>query len=51
VELAVNLFSNWFWDFVSDGWSVFDLIVVTVSYASMFFVSYASMCFGTDCLP
>ena len=25
-----------FWDFVNDGWSMFDLIVVTVSYVSMF---------------
>ena len=31
VELIWNLAANWFWPFFMDGWSVFDLLVVTVS--------------------
>ena len=27
-ELCINMFANWFWPFFSDGWSVFDLVVV-----------------------
>ena len=30
-ELLVNAFGSWFWDFITDGWSVFD---------ALFFVSY-----------
>uniref|UniRef100_A0A6U4LAN9 EF-hand domain-containing protein n=2 Tax=Hemiselmis andersenii TaxID=464988 RepID=A0A6U4LAN9_HEMAN len=36
-ELIVNLFANWFWPFFTDGWSVFDLIVVTLSLLAIAF--------------
>jgi hypothetical protein len=35
VELAVNLAANLFWPFVTDGWAVFDFIVVAVSLVSL----------------
>jgi hypothetical protein len=35
VELAINLFAHWLRPFLRDGWSLFDLIVVTVSLASL----------------
>ena len=31
IELTINILSNWFWDFVSDGWNWFDTTVVLVS--------------------
>ena len=31
VELCINLFSHWLWDFLSNSWSVFDLVVVGMS--------------------
>mmetsp|Transcript_30470 Transcript_30470/g.72147 ORF Transcript_30470/g.72147 Transcript_30470/m.72147 type:complete len:423 (+) Transcript_30470:195-1463(+) len=31
IELAFNAFGHWFWEFVRDGWSMFDLVVVTLS--------------------
>ena len=31
LELAVNLFGSWFRPFISDGWNVFDSIVVVIS--------------------
>ena len=34
MELAVNLMANWFWPFFTDGWSVFDFIVVLVGLIS-----------------
>ena len=39
VELAINLFGSWFWPFVSDGWNVFDSIVVVISIVGMSSVS------------
>jgi len=35
-ELIWNLLANWFWPFFTDGWSVFDLLVVTVSLVAYF---------------
>ena len=35
-ELLWNLAAHWFWPFFSDGWSVFDLFVVSVSMAAYF---------------
>ena len=35
-ELAWNLFSNWLYPFLSDGWSLFDCLVVSVSVMSLF---------------
>mmetsp|Transcript_29155 Transcript_29155/g.46957 ORF Transcript_29155/g.46957 Transcript_29155/m.46957 type:complete len:310 (+) Transcript_29155:591-1520(+) len=37
VELGINLMAHWFRPFWSDGWSVFDFIVVTVSLLALFF--------------
>jgi hypothetical protein len=34
VELAVNLMANWFWPFFTDGWSLFDFIVVLTGLIS-----------------
>ena len=31
VELMLNLFVNWFWPFVNNGWSIFDALAVTMS--------------------
>jgi hypothetical protein len=30
-ELALNLFAHWFWRFFSDGWCLFDLVVIALS--------------------
>ncbi|EKX45459.1 hypothetical protein GUITHDRAFT_108723 [Guillardia theta CCMP2712] len=34
LELIWNLLSNWFWNFVSDGWNLLDFFVVAVSVMS-----------------
>ena len=31
LELLLNLFVNWFWPFVTNGWSMFDTLAVTMS--------------------
>ena len=31
LELMLNLFVNWFWPFVTNGWSVFDALAVALS--------------------
>jgi hypothetical protein len=35
VELLVNAFGHWFKPFISDGWNIFDLIVVTMSLVAL----------------
>ena len=35
VELAINAYSHWFWSFVTDGWNVFDTVVVTLSLVAL----------------
>jgi hypothetical protein len=35
VELSINMFSHWFRNFFSDGWNIFDLVVVSVSLVSL----------------
>ncbi|EKX49828.1 hypothetical protein GUITHDRAFT_104223 [Guillardia theta CCMP2712] len=35
IELCLNLLASWFWPFVQDGWSMFDLVVVTVSLLAL----------------
>ena len=35
VELAINLSANWFWKFVTDGWCIFDFIVVGVGIVGL----------------
>ena len=34
-ELMINVVANWFTPFISNGWNVFDLIVVTVSLVAL----------------
>ena len=38
VELIVNLYGHWFWEFVSSGWCWFDLIIVLMSLADTMYV-------------
>ena len=35
VELSINAFGHWFKPFVSDGWNIFDLIVVALSLIAL----------------
>ncbi len=35
LELVVNLYAHWFWPFVSNGWSMVDLVVVTLSLVAL----------------
>ena len=35
LELALNMFGTWYWDFVSDAWNIFDSVVVVVSIISL----------------
>jgi len=35
VELGLGMFAHWFWAFFSDGWSLFDLVVVGVSLLAL----------------
>jgi voltage-gated sodium channel len=35
VELAINAFAHWFHPFITDGWNVFDCIVVTLSLVAL----------------
>ena len=31
LELALNIFSTWFWEFVLNGWNYFDMLVIAAS--------------------
>ena len=35
VELLVNLYAHWFWPFVTNGWSLVDTVVVSLSLAAL----------------
>ena len=35
LELLWNLFSNWLWRFLENGWSIFDALIVSVSLVSL----------------
>jgi len=35
IELSINMFALWFWRFWSDGWFVFDFIVVSLSLVAI----------------
>ncbi len=37
LELAFNAFGHWFWWFVSDGWSIFDFAVISISIIALVF--------------
>mmetsp|Transcript_43441 Transcript_43441/g.80930 ORF Transcript_43441/g.80930 Transcript_43441/m.80930 type:complete len:578 (-) Transcript_43441:10-1743(-) len=37
VELIVNMYGNWFFDFWSSAWNVFDFVIVWISLISMIF--------------
>jgi hypothetical protein len=34
VELFINLFINWFYPFIFDGWNIFDFLVVLAAWVS-----------------
>ena len=36
LELLINLFASWFWDFVSSAWNWFDVVVIAASAASFY---------------
>ena len=38
VELAVNIYSHWFWPFFCSGWCWFDLIIVSISVFDTLYV-------------
>jgi hypothetical protein len=35
VELGINMYAHLFWKFVTDGWSLFDFLVVSISLVSL----------------
>ncbi len=35
VELSINMFAHWFRPFISDGWNIFDLVVVLMSLVAL----------------
>jgi hypothetical protein len=37
-ELMVNLYGHWLWDFLSNPWSVFDFVIVSVSVVELAYV-------------
>ena len=37
LELLVNLVANWFWNFWTDGWAVFDFVVVAIGWLAALF--------------
>ena len=39
VDLALNLFANWFLPFVRDFWSVFDFVIVSLSLVAIFYTN------------
>ena len=47
VELVVNLYAHWFWEFVNSGWSWFDLIIVLMSLVDTTYVLTAKEGTGT----
>eukprot|EP00961_Rhodomonas_salina_P201468 2717945-Rhodomonas_salina.1 len=43
VELALNMFSRWFWDYFTDVWCMFDLVVILCSAISLALEQLASV--------
>lgn len=35
IELAINMYSFWFWEFWNSGWNVFDFVVVSIGLMSV----------------
>ena len=35
LELLLNLYCNWFWEFFESGWNLLDLVVVTLSLVAL----------------
>ena len=35
IELCINAFAHWFKPFISDGWNIFDVLVVTISLIAL----------------
>jgi hypothetical protein len=36
VELIINMYAHLLWEFLTDGWSLFDFFIVTISLVSAF---------------
>ena len=36
MELILNLYAHLVWDFLADGWSLFDFLIVSISVAALF---------------
>jgi len=47
VELAVNMYTHWFWQFFSNGWCVFDFIVVMMNVVEAIVAAVAASNSGT----
>lgn len=45
IELCVNIFATFVWEFVTDSWNWFDFIVVFVSLISLVCTVCACACF------
>ena len=43
IELVINMYGHLFWDFFTDGWSIFDLCIVSISLLSLFSPALASI--------
>eukprot|EP00961_Rhodomonas_salina_P134438 1808396-Rhodomonas_salina.1 len=43
LEVLLNMFGNWFWDFFTDGWSLFDLFIIILSVLSTILSDIASL--------
>eukprot|EP00961_Rhodomonas_salina_P299718 3939158-Rhodomonas_salina.1 len=43
LELLLNMVGNWFWDFFTDGWSLFDLFIIVLSVLSTILSHIASL--------
>lgn len=35
IELLVNIYANWLYPFINNGWNIFDVLIVTISWISM----------------
>ena len=46
IELMLNMFAHWFWDFVCNGWSMFDAICVLSSVATAVYSKVAGTASG-----
>lgn len=43
IELAINMYAHLLWEFLGDGWSLFDFLIVTISVTAVFSSSLANI--------